>query len=157
MFKNCCGRASLVVQWLGVHLPMQGTRVRALVWEDCTCRGAAGPVRHSCWGCALEPSGHSYWVRVSQLLRPAHLEPVFCDGTGHRGAPWWGVASARSSWRGPQRSNEDPMQPKKNQQNCCGKGLNYTNDSGMHILCDAVICVTPFKRTASNHKSTGLV
>ena len=24
-----------------------GTRVRALVWEDPTCRGAAGPVSHS--------------------------------------------------------------------------------------------------------------
>ena len=40
--------ASLVVQWLRIHLPMQGTRVRALVWEDPTCRGATGPVSHSC-------------------------------------------------------------------------------------------------------------
>ena len=40
-------RASLVVQWLRVCLPMQGTRVRALVWEDPTCRGAAGPVSHN--------------------------------------------------------------------------------------------------------------
>ena len=31
-------RASLVAQWLRVCLPMQGTRVRALVWEDPTCR-----------------------------------------------------------------------------------------------------------------------
>ena len=28
--------ASLVVQWLRICLPMQGTRVRALVWEDPT-------------------------------------------------------------------------------------------------------------------------
>ena len=41
------GRASLVVQRLRVCLPMQGTRVRALVWEDPTCRGAAGPVSHN--------------------------------------------------------------------------------------------------------------
>ena len=27
-------RASLVAQWLRICLPMQGTRVRALVWED---------------------------------------------------------------------------------------------------------------------------
>ena len=40
-------RASLVAQWLRICLPMQGTRVRALVWEDPTCRGAAGPVSHS--------------------------------------------------------------------------------------------------------------
>ena len=41
-------RASLVAQWLRVCLLMQGTRVRALVWEDPTCRGAARPVSHSC-------------------------------------------------------------------------------------------------------------
>ena len=39
-------RASLVAQWLRVRLPMQGTRVRAPVREDPTCRGAAGPVSH---------------------------------------------------------------------------------------------------------------
>ena len=47
LFKNQ-SRASLVAQWLGVCLLMQGTRVRALVWEDPTCRGAAGPVSHNC-------------------------------------------------------------------------------------------------------------
>ena len=41
-------RASLVVQWLRICLPMQGTRVRALVWEDPTCRGATKPVSHNC-------------------------------------------------------------------------------------------------------------
>ena len=40
--------ASLVVQWLRVRLPMQGTEVQALVWEDPTCRGATGPVSHNC-------------------------------------------------------------------------------------------------------------
>ena len=39
--------ASLVAQWLRVRLPMQGTRVRALVWEDPTCRGATRPVSHN--------------------------------------------------------------------------------------------------------------
>ena len=38
--------ASLVAQWLRVCLLVQVTRVRALVWEDPTCRGAAGPVSH---------------------------------------------------------------------------------------------------------------
>ena len=46
-FKNT-HRASLVAQWLRVCLLMQETRVRALVWEDPTCRGAAGPVSHDC-------------------------------------------------------------------------------------------------------------
>ena len=40
-------QASLVVQWLRICLPIQGTRVRALVWEDPTCRGATGPVSHN--------------------------------------------------------------------------------------------------------------
>ena len=39
--------ASLVAQWLGVCLPIQGTRVRVLVWEDPTCRGATEPVCHN--------------------------------------------------------------------------------------------------------------
>ena len=39
--------ASRVAQWLRICLPMQGTRVRALVWEDLTCRGATRPVSHN--------------------------------------------------------------------------------------------------------------
>ena len=38
---------SLVAQWLRICLPMQGTRVRALVWEDHTCYGATRPVSHN--------------------------------------------------------------------------------------------------------------
>ncbi|XP_059773420.1 beta-2 adrenergic receptor isoform X2 [Balaenoptera ricei] len=34
-------------KWLRICLPMQGTRVRALVWEDHTCRGATKPVHHN--------------------------------------------------------------------------------------------------------------
>ena len=44
--------ASLVAQWLRICLPMQGTRVRALVWEDPTCCGATRPVSHNYWACA---------------------------------------------------------------------------------------------------------
>ncbi|KAJ8788854.1 hypothetical protein J1605_005150 [Eschrichtius robustus] len=40
-------RASLVVQWLGTRLPVQRTRVRTLVQEDATCRGATKPMRHN--------------------------------------------------------------------------------------------------------------
>ena len=31
---------SLMVQWMGIHLPIQGTQVQSLVWEDSTCVGA---------------------------------------------------------------------------------------------------------------------
>ena len=60
--------ASPVVQWLRIRLPMQGTRVRALVREDSTCRGATKPVRHNYWACALEPMSHNYWARAPRAL-----------------------------------------------------------------------------------------
>ena len=41
------GRASLVAQWLRIRLPMQGTQVQALIWEDLTCRGATKPMRRN--------------------------------------------------------------------------------------------------------------
>ena len=45
--QDYCTWASLVAQWLRIYLPMQGTRVRSLVQEDPTCRGATKPVRHN--------------------------------------------------------------------------------------------------------------
>ena len=39
-------RTSLVAQWLRIHLPMQGTRVQALVREDPTWHRATKPMRH---------------------------------------------------------------------------------------------------------------
>ena len=38
---------SLVVQWLRICLPMQGTQVRTLVPEDPTCCGATKPLHHN--------------------------------------------------------------------------------------------------------------
>ena len=38
---------SLVAQWLRIRLPLQGTQVRALVWEDPTCHRATKPVCHN--------------------------------------------------------------------------------------------------------------
>ena len=52
IFLKMMIRASLVAQWLRICLPMQGIRVRALVWEDPICRGATGPVSRNCWACA---------------------------------------------------------------------------------------------------------
>ena len=96
---------SLVVQWLRIHLPMQGTRVLSLVREDPTCCGATKPVYHNYRACALEPVNHNYWspstlepvhhnywvhacnywspthsrARMTQLLKPMLLEPVLCN------------------------------------------------------------------------------
>ena len=100
------GRASLVAQWLRICLPTQGTWVRALVWEDPTCRRAIKPVRHNYWACALEPTCHNYWACVPQLLKPVHLEPVLRskrshrnEKPAHRNKEWPPLTAARESPR----------------------------------------------------------
>ena len=45
--KKNAERDFLVAQWLRIRLPMQGTQVQALVWEDPTCRRATKPVHHN--------------------------------------------------------------------------------------------------------------
>ena len=74
-FKEIPIRASMVVQWLRICLPMQETRVRALVREDPTCRRATKPVQHN------------YWVCVPQLLKPVHLEPMLRNKRSHSNKP----------------------------------------------------------------------
>ena len=64
----------LVVQWIRIRLPVQGTRVWSLVQEDSPCRGAT------------KPMCHSYWARVLQLLKPMHLETVLCSKRSHHNA-----------------------------------------------------------------------
>ena len=51
---------ALVFQWLRICLPMQGTQVWSLVWEDSTCCRTTKPLRHN------------YLAHVQQLLKPAH-------------------------------------------------------------------------------------
>ena len=74
---------SLVAQWLSICLPMQGTRVWALVREDPTCRGATKPMCHNYWDCDLEPASHNYWAHVPQLLKPTRLEPMLHNKRSH--------------------------------------------------------------------------
>ena len=38
---------SLVIQWLRIYQPMQGTQVQSLVWEDPTCCGATKAENHN--------------------------------------------------------------------------------------------------------------
>ena len=63
----------LLVQWMRIHLPMQGTWVWPLVQEDSTCHRAAKPGTpilspHSkahepqYWVRILQPSSHNYWA-----------------------------------------------------------------------------------------------
>ena len=51
---------SLVVHWLRICLPMQGTWIQSLVWEDSTCQEAT------------EPDSQNYQACVMQLLKPQH-------------------------------------------------------------------------------------
>ena len=74
---------SLVAQWIRICLPMQGTRVRSLVWEDPACHGASKSMCHNYWVCALEPVSHNYSARVPQLLKPTHLEPMLLNKRSH--------------------------------------------------------------------------
>ena len=76
--KRGASWASLVAQRLRICLPMQGTRVRALVWGDPTCRRATRPVSHNYGGCA---SG----ACAPQQERPRQWEAC---------APRWRVAPA---------------------------------------------------------------
>ena len=39
-------KASLAVQWLRIHSPMQGTEVQSLLQEDPTCCEATKPMCH---------------------------------------------------------------------------------------------------------------
>ena len=75
IIKKSINRASLVAQWLRILLPMQSTRVRALVWEDPTCRRATKPVHHNYWSLrtAMKSSPHSPQLEedCTQQQRPS--------------------------------------------------------------------------------------
>ena len=45
--KSWVNWTSLVVQWLRIHLPVQGTQEPSLVWEDSTRQGATKPMNHN--------------------------------------------------------------------------------------------------------------
>ena len=105
--------ASLVAQRLRVCLPMQGTRVRALVWEDPTCRRATKPVSHDYWACA------------SGACAPQRERPLQWEAR----APRWRVAPTRRNWRKPSHRNEDPTQPKTNKINLLKKKKEWSSDT----------------------------
>ena len=53
--------ASLVIQWLRIHLVMQGTPVQSWVREDPTCLEATKPLYHNYQAPALKSASHNYW------------------------------------------------------------------------------------------------
>ena len=81
---------SLLVQWLKIHLSMQGTQVQSLVQEDPTCYGATKPVHHNYYRAskqqppnlcatataALEPEASARNKKPPQW-RPAHCNQEY--------------------------------------------------------------------------------
>ena len=114
-YKRVYWGTSLVAQWLGIRLQMQGTRVRALVQEDPMCCGVAEPVHHHYWACALAPVCHNYWACVVEARAPGACAPQQERPLQWEACtPWQRVSPARRNWRKLARSNKDPMQPKIN-------------------------------------------
>ena len=95
---------SLVAQWLRIHLPMQGTRVRALVQEDPTCHRATKPVCHNYWS-PHTTTTEACMPRAGALQQEKPLQWEAC-------ALQRRVAPARHNLRKPTHSNKDPTQPK---------------------------------------------
>ena len=62
--------ASLVRQWIRIHLPMQETQFPFLVQEDTTCHGVTGSVYHNYWAWALGTISHNYRACTLELLKP---------------------------------------------------------------------------------------
>ena len=94
-YKRQPSETPLVVQWLRICLPMQGSRVQSLVQKDPTCLRAAKPMSHGAW--ALEP--------VLWNKRRHHSEkPEHCNQR---------VAPAHRNWRKSTCSNEDSVQQKE--------------------------------------------
>ena len=59
-----------MAQWLRIRLPMQGTRVRALVREDPTCRGASERQLLSLRSRAREPQLLSTCATTTEARMP---------------------------------------------------------------------------------------
>ena len=67
---------SPVVQWIRMHVPVQGAGVPSLVREDSTCLGAAKSVRHNYWSSrALEPLLLSPGAGATEACAPRACGP----------------------------------------------------------------------------------
>ena len=89
-FEELCLRTCLVVEWIIVCLPTQGTWVRSLVREDSTCHGATKP-------------------HVPQLLSLCAATTEAIEPVLHKKRSQ--LTATRES---PRDSNTDPLQPKLN-------------------------------------------
>ena len=79
------GGTFLVVQWLRIHLPMQGTRVRSMVQEDPTCHRTTKSMPHNYWTHTLEPvlweaTAREVWVPQQTIHHLPQLEKAHARG-----------------------------------------------------------------------------
>ena len=73
-----------MVQWLRIHLAMQGTWVRPLVQDDSTCYRAAKPDHAPVAEPVLRnPRTTTTEADMPRLMRGTHPEPVLCNTGGH--------------------------------------------------------------------------
>ena len=121
---------SLVVQWIRICLPKQGTWVPSLVWEDSTRCGGTNPRHDDYWAHTLEPVSCNYWGCVTQLLKPARLESMLSNDRGHHSEKpvrcdeeWPLLATTRES---PFKAMETQNNVKKKKKNDMSCGLGRT-------------------------------
>ena len=66
-----------MVQWIRIHLPMQGMQVLSLAQEDPTCRGTTRPVHHTSEAPhALEPCSATREATAMRSPRSATREKL---------------------------------------------------------------------------------
>ena len=114
-----------VAQWVRICLPMLGTRVWSLIWEDSTRRGTTKP-RHC-----------NYSAHVLPLLKPAYTYSL-CSTARETTAVRCCAPQLESRSRSPQqlespRSNKDPAKPKVNWKKNILLGQNLSV-SWLHFL-----------------------
>ena len=75
--------ALLVAQWWRIHLPMQGTWVRFLVWKDPTCHGAIKPVCHTNRRRRWHPHSSTLAWKIPWTEEPGRLQSMGSQRVGH--------------------------------------------------------------------------
>ena len=58
----------MVVRWIRICRPVQGTAVLSLLWDDSTRCGAINPCQ-SYWARTLETTEHNHWACVPRMKR----------------------------------------------------------------------------------------
>ena len=74
--KKITWGTSLIVQWIGIRMAMQGSRIWSLIWKDPTFYRTTKLMCWNYWACALEPRSCNDWS-------PHTLEPTLCNKRSH--------------------------------------------------------------------------